>query len=123
MGTSLEMALWNREECGAAADYLRLAENELLTIRTAPFDGRKAAWIASKDEDASYVQATILGEGKKPNHKLVSFDGKEKEIKEEHIEYRNPPKYDLCEDMSNLTYLSEHAVLWNLKDRYKRFLI
>ena len=39
------------------------------------------------------------------------------------MEYQNPPKYDLCEDMSNLTYLSEPAVLWNLKDRYQRFLI
>ena len=39
-------------------------ENELLTIRTAPFDGRKAAWIASKDEEASYVKATIVGDGK-----------------------------------------------------------
>ena len=99
------------------------SENELLTIRTAPFDGRKAIWIPSKDEEASYVMASITGDGKKPGHKAITVDGKDKEMKEDIIEYRNPPKYDLCEDMSNLTYLSEPAVLWNLKDRYQRFLI
>ena len=40
------------------------SENELLTLRTASFDGRKAAWIASKDEEATYVKATIVGDGK-----------------------------------------------------------
>ena len=69
------------------------------------------------------IQASIKGDGKKPGTKIVEVDGKEKERKEEDIEYQNPPKYDLCEDMSNLTYLSEPAVLWNLKDRYQRFLI
>lgn len=44
-------------------------------------------------------------------------------LQDELIEYQNPPKYDLAEDMANLTYLSEPAVLWNLRDRYQRFMI
>ena len=35
----------------------------------------------------------------------------------------NPPKFDMCEDMSNLTYLNEASVLFNLKARYVEKLI
>ena len=31
----------------------------------------------------------------------------------------NPPKFEKCEDMANLTFLSEAAVFWNLKSRYQ----
>ena len=35
----------------------------------------------------------------------------------------NPPKFDKIDDMSNLTYLNDATVLWNLKDRYYHQLI
>ena len=35
----------------------------------------------------------------------------------------NPPKFDKIDDMSNLTYLNDATVLWNLKDRYFHQLI
>ena len=35
----------------------------------------------------------------------------------------NPPKFEKCEDMSNLTYLNEASVLHNLKARYQAKLI
>lgn len=35
----------------------------------------------------------------------------------------NPPKYEKCEDMSNLTYLNDASVLYNLKQRYYAELI
>ena len=35
----------------------------------------------------------------------------------------NPPKFEKCEDMANLTYLNEASVLWNLKSRYQCKLI
>ena len=35
----------------------------------------------------------------------------------------NPPKFEKCEDMSNLTYLNEASVLWNLKSRYQSKMI
>ena len=35
----------------------------------------------------------------------------------------NPPKYEKCEDMSNLTYLNDASVLHNLKQRYYAKLI
>ena len=35
----------------------------------------------------------------------------------------NPPKFDMCEDMSGLTYLNDASVLWNLTARYVEKLI
>ena len=39
------------------------------------------------------------------------------------MEYQNPPKYELLEDLANLTYLSEASVVYNLSERYTRFMI
>ena len=35
----------------------------------------------------------------------------------------NPPKMEKFDDVSNMTYLNEAAVLWNLKARYVSKLI
>ena len=51
------------------------------------------------------------------------MDDKEKEYKADQVEPQNPPKYELMEDMANMTYLSEAAVVNNLNTRYVRFLI
>merc|ERR1712130_960936 len=50
-------------------------------------------------------------------------DMKEKDIKNELIEKQNPPKYELLEDLANMTYLSEASVVYNLSERYVKFLI
>ena len=35
----------------------------------------------------------------------------------------NPPKFEKCEDMVNLTYLNDASVFWNLKSRYQSKMI
>merc|ERR1712036_182687 len=35
----------------------------------------------------------------------------------------NPPKFEKCEDMANLTFLNDASVFWNLKSRYVNELI
>ena len=48
--------------------------------------------------------------------KVVQIEGgDEKEVKEANIDPQNPPKYELIEDMANMTYLSEATVVYNLK--------
>ena len=47
----------------------------------------------------------------------------EQNLKKEQILQVNPPKFDKMDDMSNLTYLNDATVLWNLKDRYYNQLI
>ncbi len=46
-----------------------------------------------------------------------------KTFKSDLIAQVNPPKFEKCEDMSNLTYLNEASVLWNLKARYQSKMI
>jgi myosin heavy chain 6/7 len=46
-----------------------------------------------------------------------------KSLKSDQIAQVNPPKYEKAEDMSNLTYLNEASVLWNLKARYQSKMI
>lgn len=53
---------------------------------------------------------------------LFSFP-QEKTFKKEQVSQVNPPKYEKCEDMSNLTYLNDASVLHNLKQRYYAKLI
>ena len=44
-------------------------------------------------------------------------------FKKDQIGQVNPPKFDCCVDMSNLTYLNDASVLWNLRIRYVNELI
>merc|ERR1712180_382270 len=46
-----------------------------------------------------------------------------KTFKSEQIGQVNPPKFEKCEDMVNLTYLNDASVFWNLKTRYQAKLI
>ena len=55
--------------------------------------------------------------------KVKRADMKEKILPNEKVEKQNPPKYELLEDLANLTYLSEAAVVYNLSERYVKFLI
>jgi len=47
----------------------------------------------------------------------------EKSFKKDLVGQVNPPKYEKAEDMSNLTYLNDASVLYNLKQRYYHKLI
>ena len=115
------MALYDHEAAGNAGKYLRLPETELLSIRNAPFEGKDAVWVPSKEH--GYVKGICLGPGEKPGTRKVKTKEKEKDYHEDDVEPQNPSKYELIEDMANMTYLSEATVINNLHERYKRFLI
>merc|ERR1719323_715526 len=56
--------------------------------------------------------------------KAVVMCGHEKKtFKSEEVGQVNPPKFEKCEDMSDLTYLNDGSVFWNLKVRYVNKLI
>merc|ERR1719454_537916 len=66
----------------------------------------------------------ITGDGEKPGTtKVMRSDNKEKTYPNDKVEKQNPPKYELLEDLANMTYLSEASVVYNLSERYVRFLI
>ena len=115
------MALWDPEAAGNAAIYLRLPDIDLIDIRNAPFEGKTAVWVPYSE--------TGYTKGKKLNDKGDKIeverlvDGKVKDYKKEQVEPQNPPKYELLEDLANMTFLSEATVVHNLKERYSKFLI
>ncbi|KFB49247.1 myosin heavy chain, isoform N [Anopheles sinensis] len=85
-----------------------------------PYDSKKACWVP--DEKEGYVQ----GEIKATKGELVTValpGGEEKNLKKEQLSQVNPPKFEKVEDMADLTYLNEAAVLHNLRQRYYNKLI
>ena len=77
-------------------------------------------WVVFKHS----TKGELLGEADKAGHsKVMRFDMKEKVVANDKIEKQNPPKYELLEDLANMTYLSEASVVYNLSERYTRFLI
>ena len=115
------MGMYDPEAAGKAAIYLRLPAEELITIRNAKFDSKTAVWIPYSE--TSYTKGHKMGQkGDKIEVKRL-VDGKVKEFKADQVDPQNPPKYELLEDMSNMTYLSEASVVHNLGERYRNFLI
>ena len=48
---------------------------------------------------------------------MVRAGGERIVLRKDQVQQVNPPKFERCEDMSNLTYLNEASVLHNLKAR------
>ena len=44
-------------------------------------------------------------------------------VKIEEVEQMNPPKYEKCDDMADLTYLNDATVLHNLRERFTNWYI
>ncbi|XP_037074828.1 myosin heavy chain, muscle-like [Pollicipes pollicipes] len=87
---------------------------------TKTYDAKTACWFP--DEKDGFVLGKILSTtGDKVKVQMPNFE--EKEIKKDLLQQVNPPKFEKCEDMSNLTYLNDASVLHNLKQRYYNKLI
>merc|ERR1719342_625869 len=89
-------------------------------MKAKPYDPKKSCWVPNKATggfDEGLIEST---EGEKVT---VSCKGEKKVYKKDQIGQVNPPKFDCCEDMSNLTYLNDASVLWNLRIRYVNELI
>merc|ERR1711910_168214 len=96
-----------------------------------PYDPKASVWIQDakthcyKEGILESGNITDLGmEGADVNVKMTVAVGHEKfTLKAGEIGRVNPPKFEKCEDMVNLTYLNDASVFWNLKTRYQAKLI
>jgi len=91
-----------------------------------PYDSKKSVWI-NNPKDGGYREG-ILEVGdimlEEPTAKCVVSVGHEKfKMQAKFIGRVNPPKFEKCEDMVNLTYLNDASVFWNLKTRYQAKMI
>ncbi|EAT42759.1 AAEL005733-PA [Aedes aegypti] len=102
------------------SEWLFVSLEQKRIDQSKPYDAKKACWVP--DEKEGYV----LGEIKATKGELVTVGlpgGEEKNFKKELISQVNPPKFEKVEDMADLTYLNEAAVLHNLRQRYYSKLI
>ncbi|XP_030752185.1 myosin heavy chain, muscle isoform X39 [Sitophilus oryzae] len=99
--------------------YLFVSLEQKRIDQTKPYDAKKSCWVPDDKE------GFVLGEirGTKGDLVTVFAGGEEKPFKKELVYQVNPPKYEKVEDMADLTYLNDAAVLHNLKQRYYAKLI
>merc|ERR1712212_403612 len=89
-----------------------------------PYDSKKSVWIADP-KSGGYREGLIeSGDLEDPASKCVVAVGHEKFThKSAEVGKVNPPKFEKCEDMVNLTFLNDASVFWNLKTRYQAKMI
>merc|ERR1712096_581849 len=101
---------------------LALEDGVRMREQATPFDAKTVCWIATPISDMEgYVAAEIEGTSGDMVQLIVKGDKLEK--KKEECDQMNPPKYEKCTDMSNLTFLNEASVLHNLAARFRAGLI
>ncbi|KAI8494694.1 motor, partial [Branchiostoma belcheri] len=100
--------------------YLFGDQKELSKLRSQAFDSKKNCWIPN-DKDA--FLATEIVQTKGDSLTVQTEDGKTFQVNKDDTQQMNPPKFEMTEDMANLTYLNEASVLYNLKQRYFHGLI
>lgn len=101
-------------------EYLYISMEQKRKDQTKPYDGKKMVWVA--DEKDGYLLGLI--KSTQGDICTVDIEGKDsRQVKKDLLQQVNPPKYEKCEDMSNLTYLNDASVLHNLKERYYANLI
>jgi len=84
-----------------------------------PYDPKKSYWCP--DGKGNYMECMLENDD---GTKAVVMCGHEKKtFKSEQIGQVNPPKFEKCEDMANLTFLNDASVFHNLKVRYQAKLI
>merc|ERR1712088_1100503 len=89
-----------------------------------PYDPKKSVWIPDA-KSGGYKEGLLeAGDLEDPASKCVVSVGHEKfTLKGAEVGKVNPPKFEKCEDMVNLTFLNDASVFWNLKTRYQAKMI
>jgi len=88
------------------------------------YDAKKSVWIPCP-KTGGYKEGLLeSGDIEDPASKCVVAVAHEKfTLKSADVGKVNPPKFEKCEDMVNLTFLNDASVFWNLKTRYQAKMI
>ena len=99
--------------------YLRMSREAMIKEQSKPYDSKKNVWVPDAEE--GYAPGEIVT--KKGDSIIVKVGDKECTFKKDLVQEMNPPKFEKTEDMSNLTFLNDASVLYNLRARYAAMLI
>jgi len=84
-----------------------------------PYDPKKSVWVPT--DDHGFREGLLESDD---GTKAVVMCGHEKKVfPSSQVGQVNPPKFEKCEDMANLTFLNDGSVFHNLEVRYKAKLI
>ncbi|KAK4297847.1 hypothetical protein Pmani_029765 [Petrolisthes manimaculis] len=100
-------------------EFLFVSHEQKMKDQAKPYDPKTTCWVPNDKE--GFVEGEI--QGSKGELITVCAAGETKDWKKDLVNQVNPPKFEKCEDMSNLTYLNDPSVLYNLKIRYVNKLI
>jgi len=88
------------------------------------YDSKKSVWIPDEKTHGYKEGLLEAGDLEDPASKCTVSVGHEKfTLKAAQVGKVNPPKFEKCEDMVNLTFLNDASVFWNLKTRYQAKMI
>merc|ERR1712198_87636 len=89
-----------------------------------PYDAKKSVWLPCPKtggyKEGLLESGDLDDEGSKC---LVAVAHEKFTHKAAEVSKVNPPKFEKCEDMVNLTFLNDASVFWNLKTRYQAKMI
>merc|ERR1712142_1073907 len=84
-----------------------------------PYDSKKSYWCP--DGKGNYMECML--ESNDGTKAVVTCGHEKKTFKSSEVGQVNPPKFEKCEDMANLTFLNDASVFYNLKVRFQAKLI
>ncbi|KAI8996997.1 P-loop containing nucleoside triphosphate hydrolase protein, partial [Pilobolus umbonatus] len=91
--------------------------NEVMdAVEQARFNEKKWVWV--EDSKEGYVRGHVTHEGTNTSEIEYEFGGTAS-VNNSAIMPMNPPKFDMVDDMADLTHLNEPSVIHNLSVRYK----
>ena len=101
--------------------YLLVPKSERISAQARPFDGKRQCFVP--DHHEGFLPGELTGDKEGNMVSVKTSKGEIVKVKEEDIQQMNPPKYEKCDDMADLTYLNDATVLHNLRTRYMDWYI
>lgn len=117
----------NDSELIESLKFLLVSNEEKIQMETKSFDENKNCWVPNPK--TVFIGATIDSTNGSREHEngqyvtVVTDNLEVVDVKRTEILDMNSPKYDKCEDMSNMTHLNDATIIHNLKERYLDCLI
>lgn len=87
----------------------------------AEFSGKRWVWL--KDDKLAFVKGWVVEDHGETLLVRCDNESVDRTVNSHEVDKVNPPKFNLAEDMADLTYLNEASVVHNLRQRYENDLI
>ena len=87
----------------------------------AEFSGKRWVWL--RDDKLAFVKGWVTEDNGSTLKVRCDNETADRTVDSRAVDKVNPPKFNLADDMADLTYLNEASVIHNLRQRYEADLI